>query len=315
METQIKTEPEKMMRENTNHKITPFLWFDTQAEEAVNYYMAVFSDAKIKKNIRYGKEGAQASGMREGSVMTVDFQLEGQDFVVLNGGPYFKFTPAISFFVSYATPEEIDDRWNKLVQGGTVMMPLDKYPFSEKYGWLVDKYGVAWQFFLANEVQKIAPCLMFVGEQQGRAEEAITSYTSIFSHSDIIRMERYLEGEQGPKGAIKHAAFTLDGQKFIAMDGAIEMPFTFSLATSFVVNCETQAEIDYYWGKLTEGGDEASQQCGWLKDKFGVSWQIVPAELGELLNDPDQERSGRVMQAMLQMKKMDLEVLRKAYEQ
>jgi predicted 3-demethylubiquinone-9 3-methyltransferase (glyoxalase superfamily) len=156
-------------------KITPFLWFDDQAEEAVNFYTSIFKNAKVMSLNRFGKEGAEASGRPEGSVMTMAYRLEGQEFVALNGGPQFKFTEPISF----------------------------------------------------------------------------------------------------------------------------------------VVNCESQEEIDYYWEKLSRGGDEKAQQCGWLKDQYGLSWQIVPAMLGELLNNPDPEKSRRVMEAILKMKKIDLETLKR----
>ena len=160
-------------------KITPFLWFDNQAEEAVNFYTSIFKNSKISSITRYDEEGAKASGRAKGTVMTASFQIEGQEFTALNGGPHFKFTEAISF----------------------------------------------------------------------------------------------------------------------------------------VVNCESQEEVDYYWDKLSAGGDEQAQQCGWLKDKYGVSWQIVPTALGELLNGPDPAKSQRAMAAMLKMKKIDIKELRQAYEQ
>ncbi len=160
-------------------KITPFLWFDDQAEEAANFYVSVFKNSKIGNITRYGKEGYDIHGREAGTVMTVDFETEGQKFTALNGGPVFKFNEAISFQVL----------------------------------------------------------------------------------------------------------------------------------------CETQEELDYYWEKLTEGGDEKAQQCGWLKDRYGLSWQIVPTELSELVGDPDSEKSQRAMKAMLQMKKIDIEGLKQAYEQ
>ena len=159
----------------TMQKITPFLWFDNQAEEAVNFYVAIFKDSRIRSIARYEEEAAKASGRPKGSVMTVAFELNGQEFIALNGGPLFKFTEAISF----------------------------------------------------------------------------------------------------------------------------------------VVNCETQEEVDHFWKRLTAGGQEV--QCGWLKDRFGVSWQIVPTVLGEMLQDKDPEKSRRVMAAMLKMKKINIEALKKAY--
>jgi predicted 3-demethylubiquinone-9 3-methyltransferase (glyoxalase superfamily) len=245
--------------------------------------------------------------------MAASFELEGQEFVALNGGPEFTFTPAISFFVNYETQEEVDALWEKLACEGTVLMELDKYPFSEKFGWVEDKFGVSWQLNLASRKQKIVPSFLFVGEQHGKAEEAMNVYLSLFENSSLIKIERYSTGEGEPEGTVKHALFELDGQEFMAMDSNREHPFTFTPAISLLVNCETQEEVDELWEKLAFGGEK--EQCGWLKDKYGVSWQIVPTRLGEMLGDPDPERSQRVMKAMLQMKKIDILTLQEAYEQ
>jgi len=156
-------------------------------------------------------------------------------------------------------------------------------------------------------MQKITPFLWF----NDQAEEAMNFYTAIFKNSKIGSVSRYGEGGPGPQGSVMTATFELDGQEFMALNGG--PLFTFTEAISFFVNCETQAEVDELWEKLTEGGEEA--QCGWLKDKYGLSWQIVPSALGELLSDPDAEKAGRVMNAMLQMKKIDIAGLRAAYEQ
>lgn len=156
-------------------------------------------------------------------------------------------------------------------------------------------------------MQKINPFLWF----DNRAEEAATFYTSIFKNSKIRSMARYPEGSPGPAGTVMTVTFELDGQTFIALNGGPQ--FKFTEAISFFVNCETQEEVDSLWEKLSEGGDEGP--CGWLKDKFGVSWQIVPTVLGELLQDVDAGKSRRVVQAMLQMKKIDISGLRKASEQ
>ena len=156
-------------------------------------------------------------------------------------------------------------------------------------------------------MQKITPFLWF----NDQAEEAMNFYTAIFKNSKISSVSRYGEGGPGPQGSVMTATFELNGQEFMALNGG--PLFTFTEAISFFVNCETQAEVDELWEKLTEGGEES--QCGWLKDKYGLSWQIVPSVLGELLNDPDAEKAGRVMNAMLQMKKIDIAGLRSAYEQ
>ena len=155
---------------------------------------------------------------------------------------------------------------------------------------------------------------MFTGEQHKKAEEAINFYTSIFKNSKIIQLERYKSGE-GPEGAIVHSKFTLNGQEFTAMDSHMPLPYNFNPAVSMVVNCETQEGIDYYWDKLSEGGDERAQQCGWLQDKYGVSWQIVPAGWDEIMRDSDPRKSERAMQAVLQMKKIDIKMVQKAIEQ
>lgn len=156
-------------------------------------------------------------------------------------------------------------------------------------------------------MQKIVPFLWF----DGKAEEAMNFYASIFGNSKIGRVARYGEKGPGPKGTVMTAAFELEGQKFIALNGGPQ--FKFTEAISFLVNCETQEEVDHLWEKLSEGGEKG--RCGWLKDKFGVSWQIIPTVLGEMLSDKDPEKSSRVMKAMLQMNKMDIKSLRQAYEQ
>jgi predicted 3-demethylubiquinone-9 3-methyltransferase (glyoxalase superfamily) len=191
-------------------------------------------------------------------------------------------------------------------------MELDKYPFSEKYGWVQDKFGVSWQLIIPHRKQKIVPCLMFTGDKHRRAEEAINYYISIFRNSAIIQLEHYKEGE-GPDGAVVHCKFTLNGQEFIAIDSHSNLPYAFNPAISFVVNCENQEEIDYFWEKLSEGGDERAQQCGWLQDKYGVSWQIVPIGWGEMMRDSGAEKSDRMVQALLQMKKIDISTIQNIY--
>jgi predicted 3-demethylubiquinone-9 3-methyltransferase (glyoxalase superfamily) len=158
-----------------------------------------------------------------------------------------------------------------------------------------------------NTVQKITPFLWF----DTNAEEAMNLYTSLFTNSKIVSVSRYGEAGPGQAGTVMTATFTLNGQEFMALNGGPH--FKFTEAISFFVNCETQEEVDELWENLSEGGEKG--QCGWLKDKFGVSWQIVPTALGELLGDKDPEKSKRVMEAMLQMHKIDIETLKQAYEQ
>jgi len=298
---------------NSMQKISPYLWFDDKAEEAVNFYTSLFKNSKIGNLSRYGAEAAEVSGRPEGTVMTVAFELEGQEFIALNGGPQFNFTPAVSFFVGCEKEEEIDELWGKLSDGGEILMPIQEYPFSDKFGWINDKFGVSWQLNLASDTQKITPFLMFVGDQHGKAEAAMNFYVSLFKNSGINNVMRYGSGEEEPEGTVMHAKFSLGGQIFMAMDSSREHHFTFTEAISFQVNCKTQEEVDHFWERFTAAGEEGP--CGWLKDQFGVSWQIVPTALLETLNDPDPEKSQRVMQAMLQMKKLDIRTLEEAYEQ
>jgi predicted 3-demethylubiquinone-9 3-methyltransferase (glyoxalase superfamily) len=300
-------------------KINPFLWFDTQAEEAANFYVSVFGHAfesaseNKKSNVvsatRYGEAGPGPKG----SVMIMTFNLLGQDFIALNGGPVkdFVFTPCISFYIPCKTEKEVDILWKNFSAGGKVLMALDKYPFSQKYGWIQDRYGISWQINLTGEAPQINPLLMFVQEMNGQAETAINYYTLLFEDSKVNRIVQYPAGQKN-EGKIMHASFNLNGQEFMAMDGGKEHDFHFTPSISFFINCETQQEVDDYWDKLSIGGEKG--QCGWLKDKFGISWQVVPTILVKLMSDPDPNKSKRVMQAMLKMTKIDIDQLQQAYD-
>ena len=293
------------------------LWFDDQAEEAAKFYTTVFSQSKINDVLRYGKEGFEFHRRPENSVMLVEFELAGENFVAINGGPIFKFNPGISYFVVCETMEETDRTWNQLAEGGRILMPYQKYDWSEKYGWLSDRYGLSWQISygkISDVGQKIAPSLLFVGEQCGRAHEAIDFYTSIFEDATVQGIVRQPAGGTEPEGNVAHAQFTLAGQTIMIMESADPgHKFKFNEATSIIVNCETQEEIDYYYDSLLADGGKESQ-CGWLQDKFGVSWQIDSVELGRMLKDKDKEKVGRVTNAFMRMKKFNVAQLREAFE-
>ncbi|NDL68372.1 VOC family protein [Anaerotalea alkaliphila] len=293
------------------NKIIPHLWYDDQAEEAAGFYAGLFEDGRILHVARYGPAAAQVSGRPEGSVMTVSFQLAGQSFMALNAGPMFSFTPAISFFVDCGSEEEIEDLWAGLGQDGTVLMELGEYPFSRRFGWVQDRYGVSWQLNLDGGGQKITPFLLFTGEQQGRAEEAMKLYVSLFQEAGILQVVRHGPEQGEEEGTVLTGSFTLEGQKFMAMDSGLEHPFTFTPAVSLLVNCAGQGEVDLLWNGLGEGG--ALEECGWLRDRFGVSWQIVPAVLDRMMEDPDPVARERVMEALLKMGKLDEALLKKAY--
>lgn len=293
-----------------SQKIVPFLWFDTEAEEAVSFYTSCFKNSKTENITRYDAASAKASGQPENSVMTISFQLNGQQFIALNGGPVFKFTPAISLFVNCETENEVDELWKIFSQGGTTLMELKSYPFSKKYGWIQDKYGLSWQLNFTGSPQKITPCLLFTGSRLGKAEEAINYYVSLFKNSEVKTLSRYTAGGHGQEGTVEFALFSLGNEEFIAMESNLEHKFSFTPAISFFVYCDTQEEIDFFWDRLTTGGKEI--ECGWLEDKYGISWQIVPTVLFKLLYNADPEKAKRSMQAMMKMKKFDIKTLEEA---
>lgn len=290
----------------TTKKITPFLWFDNEAEAAANFYTSIFKNSSI------------GAGMRNGdAVLVVDFVLDGEPFSAINGGPRFKINPSVSFFVTCETAAETDAVWQKLADGGQVMIALDRYDWSEKYGFLQDRYGVCWQISQGDlsEVgnQKFTPSLLFTGPQRGRGEEAVQLYTGLFADSSVTGILHYGPHEDGPEGTVKHAQFSLCGQTFMIMDNPMDEAYTFNEGLSFVVHCDTQDEVDFFWEKLIADGGEPSQ-CGWLKDKFGVSWQIIPEALPRLLTHPDPATAQRAMTAMLQMQKIEIAKLTEAPE-
>ncbi len=291
-------------------KITPHLWFDKEANEAAEFYTSLFKDSEIKGT-------TTLHNTPSGTVDVVTIELTGEEFTLISAGPYFRFTPAVSFLVACNTKEEVDALWGQLSEGGMALMALGEYPFSAKYGWVQDRYGLSWQVMYMGDreiKQKITPTLMFVGKRCGKAEEAIKFYASVFHDAKVGDILRYSKGEEPDKeGTVKHAAFTLEGQDFAAMDSAHEHDFTFNEAISFMVHCNTQEEIDYYWGKLS--ADPKAEQCGWLKDKYGLSWQIVPTVMDEMLKDKDEKKIARVTEAFLQMKKFDIGALKRAYEE
>jgi predicted 3-demethylubiquinone-9 3-methyltransferase (glyoxalase superfamily) len=299
-----------------NQKIIPNLWFDSQAEEAARFYASLFENSLVGGKLLATKAGFENHGRPEGSILTVDFELAGQKFIGINGGPLFKFNPSISFLVACRTKDEVDRLWGPLAERGTVFMELGEYPFSPHYGWAADRYGLSWQVMDMGDRetgQKITPTLMYVGEQAGRAEEAMRLYASVFPDSRVGDIMRYGKGEEPDReGTVRHAAFTLQGWSFAAMDSAYDHKFAFNEAVSLMEICRTQAEIDRYWGKLTADGGRESM-CGWLKDKFGVSWQIVPEGLEAMLRDPDRRKVERVTEAYLKMRKFNIAELEKAY--
>lgn len=311
-------------------KIIPSLWFDKNCEEAMNFYVSVFSklsgkkeESKIISILRYEK-GMETPGIEEmeGKILTGIFELAGFRFMALDGGPIFEFNPSVSFFLNFDPSQDknasanIDKFWKEISKDGKVLMEFQKYPFSEKYGWCEDKFGLSWQLILTNpegdDRPFIVPSLMFVGDMAGKAEEAVEFYLQVFNNSKKGSFNRYPKGmEPDKEGTIMFSDFMIENQWFAAMDSAQKHKFSFNEAISFLVNCKDQKEVDRFWETLSFVPE--SEQCGWLKDKFGVSWQIVPTDMGKMLSDSDRERLKRVLNEMLKMKKIVIADLEKVY--
>ncbi len=275
------------------HLIYPCIWMNGQAKAAAGFYCEVFGSGQIVAD----------------TPMVVMFTLGGQKFMLLNGGPQFKPNPTSSFYTEIADREQLKKIWAQLTAGGTVLMPLDKYNWSELYGWVQDKYGVSWQVSLstsAGNTQQYIPTLMFCGAHQGQAAAAINFYAQLFKNTVIESIVHYLAGAM--EGQVVHSRLVLNGTKFGAMDSGVEQPFTFTEGVSYVVECDTQDEIDYYWKHITNKGKES--MCGWCMDEFGVWWQIIPAALGTLMQNPEKEQ--RVGAALMRMKKIDIGLLENA---
>lgn len=292
-------------------KITPNLWFDGNAKEAADFYASAFTDGKVVTTTYYPKSAEEGLADFQldmaGKELTVEFEVGGMRFVTINAGPEFKFNPSISFMVNFdpsrdeQARENIDDLWEKLVDGGEVLMPIGEYPYSKRYGWVKDKFGLTWQLILTDPEGEprptIIPSLMFGKENTNRAEEAMDFYLSVFKNSKQGTVARYTE-DTGPAkaGSLMFADFILDGEWFAVMDSGTDQDFTFNEAISLSVACKDQAEIDYFWEKLSS--DPKFEQCGWCKDKYGVAWQIVPENADELLKKPGAYKN------MMQMKKL-----------
>ncbi len=274
-------------------RITPCLWFDQQTEEAGAFYTKHLTNTKIVAQ----------------SPVVTEIEVAGQGMTLLNGGPIYQANASISFFYVCDTEEEIERLCTVFSEEGSMLMPLDRYEWAEKYAWLNDRFGISWQFWLGDlkEVgQRLTPSLLFTGKQYGRAEEAIEHYSSIFKKPKQDGILRYGNDEAPEQaGKVKHAEIWLNGQKFMLTDSMQSPDLTFSEGVSLTIHCETQDEIDYYWEKLTENGEES--MCGWLKDKFGVSWQVIPNVLSQIMGDP--EKAGKAAQAFREMRKFDIEKL------
>lgn len=295
-------------------RITPCLWFNGQAKEVAEFYTTTFNNAQIFRTDYYTDAGKEVHGHEAGDVLTVSFEIEGQSFMALNGGPQFAINPSISFIVSRPTIEEVNTLWEKLSDNAKILMPLGAYDFNERYGWLTDKFGVSWQIILAEDASDggLLTSLMYTGDNYGKAEEAMNHYVSVFPDSSVEYVMRYSAGQEPEiEGNISYGEFTILGQKLTAMESAQQHDFSFNEAVSLMIECETQAELDEYWNGLSAVPE--AEICGWLKDKYGVSWQITPAALGEMQQNGTPEQVERVMAAFMKMGKINIAELERVY--
>ncbi|MDX5323199.1 MAG: VOC family protein [Exiguobacterium sp.] len=289
--------------------IIPCIWFEGDVERIADWYVSVFPDSFVDYT-------TTLTDTPSGKTTIVTLSLAGQFFQLLGADPLKEHNPSISYMVTFPTSEEVETLWNELVDGAEVLMPLDTYDFSERYGWLKDKHGVSWQIMHSGgmDIQTVTPCLLFVGDVFGRAEVAMNDWISIFPDSYALEdhLIRYGAAD-GPEveGKLNYARFVLSGREFVAMDSAENHQFAFNEMQSLIAFCETQDEIDDYWEKLSAVPE--AEQCGWLKDRYGVSWQIVPWEMEEMLTAGTKEQLARVTEAFLPMKKIDVATLRKVY--
>jgi predicted 3-demethylubiquinone-9 3-methyltransferase (glyoxalase superfamily) len=289
--------------------IKPHLWFDHSAKEAAEFYAATMPDSAVNFVSHFSMPGGECE--------VAEFTICGQSFFGISSGHSIGINPAISFLVHLDTPGEIDEVWEKLVPGGKIMMPLDKYPFSERYGWVADRFGVSWQLMLNNpDGEKrpvIVPSLMFTEPVAGKANEALDFYTSVFKDGQRGTTAPRPQ-DMGPDkaGSLMYADFFVDNTWLAAMDSAHPHGFGFNDSVSLLIACETQEEIDELWSALSAGGQPG--QCGWLKDKYGVSWQVASTVMMEAFKNGSREQIDRVVQAFMGMQKVDAAALKKAYE-
>ena len=293
-------------------KIVPHLWFDTEAEEAAEWYTSIFPDSEIISKDTFADTPS-------GDATQMVFKLMDYEFMAISAGPYAVKNPSISFIVQIDKENEkmIDQLYNELKKDGEVLMPLDKYPFNDKYAWVQDKYGTSWQLWLREHrsgKNNIVPSLMFANDNKGKAKEAMELYVDTFKKSEHLASVNFPAGmEPDTEEMVMHGEARLAKKRFAFKDSGHKHDFNFSEGISLLVKCDDQQEIDKYWKKLSAVPE--AEECGWLKDQYGVSWQIVPKVMDEMFEKGTPEQLARVTQAFLKMKKFDIEKLEKAYNE
>jgi len=250
--------------------LIPCLWFNDKALEAANFYCDLF--------------GGKITSSDDGSVR---FNLRGRSYTALNGGPQHQINESISFMVYCGTDKEIERINEALMEAGEALMEMGAYPWSRRYAWVKDKFGVSWQLDVdsINNKQDIVPSLMFVNDQKYEVKHAINYYHKIFPNCQLLMKSEFEPSMKMPKGTLNFAQHKIDGNIFNFMSSHLETVWNISSGISFVIQCEDQQEIDHYWEELTRDGE--ANRCGWLKDKYGISWQVIPDQLSDLLNKPE----------------------------
>ena len=308
---------------NKKQEIVPHLWFDTEAVEAAEFYCSLFPDSRILSR-------RLIEDTPSGDCDSLSFIIWGQRFEAISAGPYFKLNPSISIMVNFdplffndqenpesAARNKINQIWEGLSEGGQPLMELGSYDFSPLYGWIKDRFGLTWQLILTDPGGEprppVMPSLLFTGNNCGKAEEAGDFYRSLFPSSESGLLVRYPAGMEFDKeGSVMFSDFKLGETWITAMDSGYRHEFQFNEAVSFILFCRDQSEIDYFWDSLSAVPE--AEQCGWLKDKYGLSWQIVPEVLNRMMDEGSASQKEAVTKAFLKMKKFNIEKLRSTFK-
>lgn len=285
-------------------KIVPNIWCNGNAEEVGDFYASVFPTAQVAVESRYPEEGLlDFQQPLAGQPLTVGLNIAGTRIVLINAGDEFAPNPSVSFMLNFdpllfdaresAARARLDEVWAALSAEGSILMPLQEYPFSRRYGWVQDRFGVSWQLMLSDPAGDprpfLLPSLLYCGPAQGLAARAVDHYIEVFreagTEAELGMRVRYPEPD-GPAttDSVMFSDFRLGDQWFTAMDSGIAQPFSFTCGMSLEVNCADQTEIDHFWDRLSAVPE--AEQCGWLADLAGLSWQIVPARMGEIMQAP-----------------------------
>lgn len=290
--------------------IVPCIWLDHQAQEAARFYAATFPQGRVTATTHYPRDMRNPSNLPAGSVLTVELELVGQRFTLLNGGPAYTPNATVSFFVDLPEQGQVDAIVEALRPGGQEMMELGSYPWSQRYAWIADRYGVSWQVMhVPQATPAIRPCLMFSDAVHGRAEEALRQYADVLG-GEILALEHY-DPQAGPPETLVHGRARFGATELVTMDSHVKHGISFTEGVSLQVTAGDQETLDQLWDGLVAGGQPS--QCGWLTDRFGLSWQVVPDSTLRIWTSTDEAAKARAFQAMLGMVKLDGVALERAF--